>query len=259
MSTPRWQTSQANIDRTNKVLKSIAYEFRDRSNVVSVIAPLNSPAGYYGQPMLDVVKKYWYDSYGNIRFPFGTDQKSKTLVLINDAFQPLTYWNGFMPYPKWENVAMDTHIYQMFSDEGVSRNDKGHIQSACANAGPLTDFNRKQLWTIVGEWTPVMTDCAKYLNGRGVGSRYDGTYSPGHPVYGSCAQLTGPASSFSQQYKDFLRRTWEAQVITFEKASGWIQWTWKTESADEWSYSAGLQHGWIPKDPTERIHPNICG
>ena len=48
------------------------------------------------------------------------------------------------------------------------------------------------------------------------------------------------------------------QVITFEKASGWIQWTWKTESADEWSYSAGLQYGWIPRDPTQRIYPNIC-
>ena len=48
------------------------------------------------------------------------------------------------------------------------------------------------------------------------------------------------------------------QVITFEKASGWIQWTWKTESVDEWSYSAGLQYGWIPQDPTHRQYPNIC-
>jgi hypothetical protein len=50
-----------------------------------------------------------------------------------------------------------------------------------------------------------------------------------------------------------------AKVITYEKASGWIQWTWKTEGADEWSYSAGLQYGWIPSDPTQHIYPNICG
>lgn len=49
------------------------------------------------------------------------------------------------------------------------------------------------------------------------------------------------------------------KVITFEKAGGWIQWTWKTESADDWSYSAGLEHGWIPGNPTERKYPNICG
>ena len=49
------------------------------------------------------------------------------------------------------------------------------------------------------------------------------------------------------------------KVITFEKASGWIQWTWKAEQADEWSYSAGLQFGWIPRVPTNRKYPQICG
>lgn len=50
-----------------------------------------------------------------------------------------------------------------------------------------------------------------------------------------------------------------SKVITFEKASGWIQWTWKAEQADEWSYSAGLLYGWIPQDPTDLMYPNICG
>ena len=49
------------------------------------------------------------------------------------------------------------------------------------------------------------------------------------------------------------------KVITFEKASGWIQWTWKAEQAHEWSYSAGLLYGWIPQDPTNLMYPNICG
>lgn len=49
------------------------------------------------------------------------------------------------------------------------------------------------------------------------------------------------------------------KVITFEKASGWVLWTWKTEQADDWSYSAGLQFGWIPHIPTNRKYPHICG
>lgn len=49
------------------------------------------------------------------------------------------------------------------------------------------------------------------------------------------------------------------KVITFEKASGWIQWTWKAEQADEWSYSAGLQFGWVPQVPTDHKYPHICG
>ncbi|KAI0281208.1 hypothetical protein BGY98DRAFT_959273 [Russula aff. rugulosa BPL654] len=67
-----------------------------------------------------------------------------------------------------------------------------------------------------------MADCAKYLNGRGVGARYDGSIRQGVPRYRSCAGKNGKGSTFSQEYKDFLRKSWEAQVITFEKASGWL-------------------------------------
>ena len=35
--------------------------------------------------------------------------------MIHDAFQPLSYWDGFMSPPNWEGVVIDTHIYQMFS------------------------------------------------------------------------------------------------------------------------------------------------
>ena len=76
----------------------------------------------------------------------------------------------------------------------------------------------------------------------------------------SCAGLTGPAGSFSDEYKAFLRKYWEAQASTFERCgAGWVQWTWKAENADEWSYQAGLAHGWIPRDPAERKYPDICG
>ena len=103
-----------------------------------------------------------------------------------------------------------------------------------------------------------MTDCAKYLNRRGVGARYDGTY-PGSTKVGSCTGLTGSASSFSPEYKTFLRKMWEAQVISYEKGNGWLQWTWKAENADEWSYQAGIANGWIPEDPTNHQYPTICG
>jgi aryl-phospho-beta-D-glucosidase BglC (GH1 family) len=113
------------------------------------------------------------------------------------------------------------------------------------------------LWIVVGEWTPASTDCAKWLNGRGTESRYDGTY-PGSTYVGSCTGKTGNATSFSSDYKNFMRQYWEAQVITYEKGDGWIQWTWKAEDADDWTYQAGLQYGWIPQDPTDLEYPNIC-
>jgi glucan 1,3-beta-glucosidase len=129
-----------------------------------------------------------------------------------------------------------------------------HIQTACGKGSELSSF---YLWILVGEWTTAMTDCAKYLNGRGVGSRYDGSF-PGSTRVGSCSGLTGKASSFSSNYKTFLRKIWEAQVIAFEKGSGWIYWTWKAENADEWSYQAGLANGWIPRDPSDLQFRTIC-
>ncbi|KAF9469829.1 exo-1,3-beta-glucanase [Collybia nuda] len=255
MSSPKWHTSSSNIARTNAVIKTIASMFKDSTSVVPIIAPLNEPAGFVGDQMLSVTKQYWFDSYGNIRFPYGTSQQSNTVVLIHDAFQPLSYWNGFMSPPNWEGVMMDTHIYQMFSVAENQMSNSQHISTACNKAGSLSSFG---LWVVVGEWTPAANDCAKYLNGRGVGSRYDGSY-PGSTRVGSCTGLTGKASTFSSSYKTFLRQYWEAQTSTFEKGQGWIQWTWKAEIADEWSYQAGLANGWIPQNPTTRQFPNICG
>jgi len=150
---------------------------------------------------------------------------------------------------------MTTHIYHMFSDAGNRMTNSQHISDICSRGSSLASFS---LWTVVGEWTPAPNDCAKYLNGRGIGSRYDGSF-PGSTRVGSCTGLTGKASTFSQSYKTFLRQFWEAQTITYEKGRGWIQWTWKTESADEWSYKAGLANGWIPQNPTNRQFPGICG
>ena len=197
--------------------------------------------------------------------------------MIHDAFQPISFWNGFMPPPNFQGVILDTHIYQMFSVavsrgfatdflsladlragpdiQGNQLSNAQHISTACGQGSSLSSSS---LWTVVGEWTPAANDCARNLNGRGVGSRFEGTF-PGSTRVGSCTGLTGKASSFSSSYKTFLRQYWEAQVMTYEKGQGWIQWTWKAESADEWSYQAGLANGWIPQNPTSFQFPNICG
>ncbi|KAG6813230.1 hypothetical protein H0H92_013117 [Tricholoma furcatifolium] len=228
-SNPSWYKNQSNVDRSDAIMKQLASTFSG-STVVSAIEPLNEN-------------------------PSGTSQQSNTVVVLHDAFQPLSYWNGFMvPSKGYQGVMMDTHIYQMFSDAQVAMSNAQHIQAACAQGSSLSSFD---LWIIVGEWSPAQTDCAKYLNGRGVGARYDGTY-PGSSYVGSCTGLTGDVSTFSSDYKTFLRQYWEAQTSTYEQGQGWLQWAWKTEQAPEWSYSAGLANGWIPLDPTQRAYPNIC-
>jgi glucan 1,3-beta-glucosidase len=119
ISYPQWQTSSNNIARTNAIIKTIANMFKD-DTTVSSIAPMNEPAGFYGDDILKPIKQYWYDSYGSIRFPYGSSQQSNTLVMLHDAFMPVSYWQGFMQQPGWQGVAMDVHRYQVFSDEVYS-------------------------------------------------------------------------------------------------------------------------------------------
>lgn len=253
MSYPTWHTSSDNIARTNAIIKTLASWYSSQTDTVVGIAPLNEPAGYFGSDVMNVVRQYWYDSYGNIRYPYGNSQQGALLEVIHDAFQPLDYWNGFET-TGFDGVMMDTHYYGVFSQGEVSRSWDQQVQAACARGPQLQSFD---LWTVVGEWSLAFTDCAKYLNGRGIGARYDGSY-PGSSYVGTCSYFTGSGSTFGNDYKGFLRRFWEAQVTSFERGGGWIFWTWKAENADEWSYSAGLNYGWIPQDPTQRIYGNVC-
>jgi len=186
------------------------------------------------------------------------DLQGNAVVMIHDAFKGLDYWKDFMTEgePTWSGVAMDVHSYQVFTNDEVSRTEDQHIVAACAQGQALSSFH---LWTIVGEWSAAYTDCARNLNGRGSGARYDGSLEGSPKAIGSCKFKTGPGYKFSDEYKTFLRKYWEAQATAFEKGAGWLAWTWKTQEADDWSYKAGLKYGWIPKNPAERKYPNICG
>ncbi len=73
--------------------------------------------------------KYWYSSYKNIRYilclccildeliALNRSQASNTVVVLHDAFQTPGYWSGFMSPPNYGGVLMDTHIYQMFTEQ----------------------------------------------------------------------------------------------------------------------------------------------
>lgn len=257
-----WHQNSQNVARTNAIIKTLSTEFSKDQYAQSVvgIAPLNEPAGFVGGNVMDVIRQYWYDSYGNIRYPFGSATQGPLLEVIHDAFQPLSSWSGFMSYPNFEGVAMDTHHYEIFSDAEVAMSWPQHLQTAC-NFGRNTvaQYTASNLWAFVGEFTSTPYDCAKYLNGRGVGARYDGTRD-GSTKLGDCGPFTGSRTKFSAEYKTFMRQFYEAQISSFEQGGqGWFYWTWKAENADEWSYQAGLAGGWIPTNPSTRAYPNICG
>lgn len=71
---PTWHTQSGAVARTNAIIKTLASKYADNPWVVPIIAPLNEPAGFY-DAMMGTIKQYWKDSFGNIRFPYGTSQQ----------------------------------------------------------------------------------------------------------------------------------------------------------------------------------------
>ena len=95
-----------------------------------------------------------------------------------------------------------------------------------------------------------MTDCAKYLNGRGEGARFENKFSGTSGANGTCSKSE---NSFEEFEKDegFKRNTTEflaEQVKVYsEKTNGFFFWTWKTESAPPWDAQFLHKVGAFPK------------
>jgi glucan 1,3-beta-glucosidase len=112
-----WNTA-ANVARTKAIVNTMAVKYSDPSywQVVTAFNILNEPAGYSSSDFLSTTRQFYYDSYGTSRWPWaeqGNAAKSGLVIVLHDAFQPTSYWSGFMPEPTWEDVMMDTHSYSV--------------------------------------------------------------------------------------------------------------------------------------------------
>lgn len=199
---------------------------------------VNEPMG----PAVDmnVLKQFYMDGWGNL-------MDSHVAITFHDAFKGVTSWNDWGA-GMWA-LLLDTHHYQIFDSGSLQMSLQQHVGTACAFGSQMASNNK---WTISGEWTGAITDCAKWLNGLGKGARYDGTF-PGSSWIGSCdGKNTGTVAGLSAADKYNIQHFIEAQLDGFEKAQGWIFWTWKTESAPEWHMKDLLAAGLFPNPVTSR-------
>ncbi|KAF8075187.1 glycoside hydrolase family 5 protein [Lyophyllum atratum] len=63
----------------------------------------------------------------------------------------------------------------------------------------------------------------------------------------------------------FLRKWADAQKRAYSKGAGWIYWNFKIEksakagdTARQWSYLEGVRLGYLTKDPSKLLDPNVC-
>ncbi|CAI4051846.1 glucan 1,3-beta-glucosidase SKDI_15G3360 [Saccharomyces kudriavzevii IFO 1802] len=223
------------------------------SDTVIGIELLNEPLG----PVFDMerLKNFFLKpAYDYLRNKIMSNQ----IIVIHDAFQPYNYWDGFLNDEKERHgVIIDHHHYQVFSPIELARKMDERIKIACQwGIGALSETHR----SVAGEFSAALTDCTKWLNGVGLGARYDGTWAKGNEkssYIGSCANNENVAL-WSEERKQNTRKFIEAQLDAFEMTGGWIMWCYKTENSIEWDVEKLIQQSLFPQPITDRKFPNQC-
>lgn len=216
-------------------------------DVVIAIEILNEP--FLSKLDQNMVKNFYQNGYTNLR------KISDTPLMLHDGFWDPVWMNGFLT-TNAQFVIVDHHEYQIFDPNLVAMSPTQHRTQVCNN---VNNYANSDKWTIIGEWSGAMTDCAQYLNGYKQGNRYEGTF-PGSFRVGSCAGKSGRVSTWTQAWKDDVRRYIETQLDAFEaKTDGWVFWNFKTEgSAGEWDLFQLLDGGVFPQPITQRKFGKYC-
>ena len=232
-----WQKGDT-VAQTHAALQKLQTDFASHPAVAS-IELVNEPFGSSLDD--DGIKQFYHDGYTDL------SSAPDLGVVIHDAFLGLPYWNGFSSGSP--NLVLDTHHYEVFDPNQLTLSPSGHVNSACDFGASMA----QETFTIInGEWTGAQTDCAKWLNGLGVGARYDGTYPGSSKIGDSARKDVGTVDGLSDDEKKNIRSFVEAQIDAYEKAGGWIWWTWKTESAPEWHLQNLTAAGLFPQPLSDR-------
>ncbi|KAF9412056.1 hypothetical protein BGZ94_001159 [Podila epigama] len=245
-----------NAQRTTAILAKMAAFFSDPAyiHVAPTMGLLNEPAAFIMGG--DKVKTWYTQAYEAVRA--ATGQGKGPWAIIHDGMIGLSAWAGFLP--KSDRVILDSHMYIMFNDDLMRMNTTTQLKFACETWGSdMTASVAEFGSTMVGEFSVAVNDCATYLNGIGSGTRWEGTFNGGAPPKSpdaNCAKENN-ASTYSDEYKLFLKNFFSAQIEAYEQGNGWFYWNFKTESNPLWSYFDGVDGGWLPKDANNR-GPGFC-
>lgn len=208
----------------------------------------------------DILSHFYLETHDMIRNITGVGAGHGPYIAFHDGFQGTSSWAGYMRGA--DRLVLDSHPYLCFVDQDTSP-ITAQTKKPCNAWGASFNSSLENYGvTVAGEWALSFTDCGKWLNGVGMGTRWEGTF-PGYtgPTGGSCDEWT--------EWQNYSATTKKA-IYQFAQASmdalpHWFFWTWKIANSTVtgkvespmWSYQLGLQQGWIPLDPRSSI--GTCG
>lgn len=249
----------ANAQRSLDYIRIIAEfisqpEYRD---VVVIFGITNEPQGT--SIGFDALSRYYMQAYNYIRKASGIGEGNGPFISYHNGFFSLSQWADWLPNA--DRIALDDHPYICF-DSQSSAPMSTYAQTPCTTWGGLMNTSMSAFGlTAAGEFSNAVTDCGLYVNGVGLGTRYEGTYTPGTwPAIGSCTPWTD-WQNWDSTMKSGIQ---QFALASMDALQNWFFWTWKIGNSSasgvvespQWSYQLGLQNGWMPKDP--RVASGTC-
>jgi aryl-phospho-beta-D-glucosidase BglC (GH1 family) len=250
----------ANAERSLDYIRILAEfisqpQYRD---VVTMFGITNEPqASTVG---LDSLSRYYLQAYNYVRLASGTGTGNGPMISFHEGFEGTTEWAGFLPGA--DRIALDIHPYLCFATQSSASMSSLTTEPCSSWGGMMNDSMTAFGLTTAGEFSNAINDCGLFVNGVGLGTRYDGTYTTGGPwpKVGDCGQWND-YTSWDQTMKDSTK---QFALASMDSLQNWFFWTWKignatngTIQAPFWSYQLGLENGWMPTDP--RAANGVCG
>ncbi len=202
-----WHKHPENIERTLESIERISERYRHHPTLVG-IELLNEP---HHEIDLHIVQDYYLQGYERVRKYIPPE---KAAVVIHDSFRSLA-WEGFMQEPDYQNVVLDTHIYQCFTEHDRALDPFGHIQRALEHQVEL-DAVQKQLPTIVGEWSLGLPERAR-----------QGLDELNHAL--------------------LLKAYGSVQQMNYNRCQGWFFWSYRVKNGrfNGWDFRAAVENGYL--------------
>ncbi|KAF9053337.1 glycoside hydrolase family 5 protein [Panaeolus papilionaceus] len=216
-------------------------------NVVVILGIVNEPL--VSTIGLDAVTSFNLKAHDMIRSITGLGSGHGPYIAFGDGFRVLSTYAGYLAGA--DRMILDQHPYFAFQgpftnpigvvgDSGVAGGD--WPQMACDAWGATTNTSRSAFGvTMAGEMSASPNDCGLYMRGVNITSA-----NPQCPEYDTWETWNTTMKAGIQNYVS----------ASFDALGDWFFWTWKIAPSlagrvetPLWSYSLGLENGWIPKDP----------
>uniref|UniRef100_A0A0W0FBP2 glucan 1,3-beta-glucosidase n=1 Tax=Moniliophthora roreri TaxID=221103 RepID=A0A0W0FBP2_MONRR len=226
-------------------------QYRD---VVTMFGIMNEPR----EPIIGKETLIYAEAYRIVRDITGVGEG--VWISYHDAFMSRADWVDFLPGA--DRIILDSHPYLAFADGQSNAGWAARVNDVCKWGAEVNKSMADFGLTTAGEFSNAINDCGLWLNGVGLGTRYDGSWTPNPlPKVGDCSKWLD-YTKFDGATKQELM---QFAMASMDALQNFFFWTWKIGNSTAtgmvestaWSYQLGLELGWMPPDP--RQADGACG